>query len=71
MTLNEDFRKKSPQTRLLRGRLDLSDGTVRMHLPQEQGNVILSSTINCNVMAIVPAGSGPVPKNTTLKGFLL
>ncbi len=71
VTLNEDFRKKSPQTRLLRGRLDLSDGTVRMHLPQEQGNVILSSTINCNVMAIVPAGSGPVPKNTTLKGFLL
>ena len=71
VTLNEDFRKKSPQTRLLRGRLDLSDGTVRMHLPQDQGNVILSSTIGCNVMAVVPAGSGPIPKNTTLKGFLL
>lgn len=71
VTLNEDFHKKSPKTRLLRGRLDLSDGTVRMHLPQDQGNVILSSTINCNVMAIVPAGSGPVPKDTTLKGFLL
>ena len=71
VTLLEDFRKKSPVTRLLRGTLDLTGGTVGIHLPQDQGNVVLSSTIGCNVMAIVPGGTGPVPKNTTLKGFLL
>ena len=57
--------------RLLRGKLDLSDGTVRMRLQPEQGNVVLSSAIGCDAMAIVPEGSGPVPAGTKLKGFLL
>ena len=65
------FRKKSPGTRFLRGILDLSDGTVRMRVPREQGNVVLSSTIGCNVMAIIPAGSEPIPEGTELKGFLI
>lgn len=65
------FRKKSPGTRFLRGILDLSDGTVRMQVPREQGNVVLSSTIGCNVMAIIPAGSEPIPEGTELKGFLI
>ncbi|MGN0776783.1 MAG: gephyrin-like molybdotransferase Glp [Candidatus Ventricola sp.] len=71
VTLKNGFRKKSPGTRVLRGRLDLSDGTVRMVLPDDQGNVVLSSTIGCNVMAIVPAGSGALPEGTVLKGFVL
>ena len=71
VTLASDFKKKSPGTRLLRGRLDLSDGTVKMVIPKDQGNVVLSSTIGCNVMAIVPGGSGPLAAGTTLKGFLL
>ena len=65
------FRKKSPGTRFLRGVLDLSDGTVRMRVPREQGNVVLSSTIGCNVMAIIPGGSEPIPEGTELKGFLI
>lgn len=69
--LNNGFKKKSPGTRLLRGTLDLSQGEVRMSLPKEQGNVMLNSIIGCNVMAIVPAGSGPVEAGTKLKGFLL
>lgn len=69
--LNNGFKKKSPGTRLLRGTLDLSQGEVRMNLPKEQGNVMLNSIIGCNVMAIVPAGSGPVEAGTKLKGFLL
>ncbi len=71
VTLNEGFPKKSPKTRLLFGTLDLSDGTVRVKLSKHQGNVVLSGTINCNVMAVVPAGSGPVPAGAVLKGFLL
>lgn len=71
VTLSSGFGKKSPKARFLRGTLELKDGTVRMALPKEQGNVVLSSAIGCNVMAVIPAGSGPVPAGTELEGFLL
>lgn len=71
VTLKNGFSKKSKGTRVLRGRLDLADGTAKMVLPGDQGNVVLSSTIGCNVMAIVPAGSGALPEGTVLKGFML
>lgn len=71
VTLASPFPKKSKTTRFLRGTLDLSDGTARMILSKEQGNAVLSSAIGCNVMALVPAGSGALEKGTILKGFLL
>lgn len=69
--LADGFTRKSRGTRILRGKLELIDGIVRMRVPKEQGNVVLSSTIGCNVMAIVPAGSGPLSPDTELKGFLI
>ena len=69
--LCHDFRKKSPATRFLRGKLELKEGAVFMSLPKDQGNVVLSSAIGCNVMAIVPAGSGPISAGTELRGFSL
>ena len=71
VTLKNGFSKKSKGTRILRGRLDLTDGTAKMIVPDDQGNVVLSSTIGCNVMAIVPAGSGALSAGTVLKGFML
>lgn len=71
VTLKQPFRKKSPCTRFLRGQLELQDGSVLMAMPEDQGNVVLSSTIGCDVMAVVPAGSGPLDRGTKLKGFLL
>lgn len=71
LTLKDGFKKKSPLTRLLRGTLDLSDGAAKMLLTQDQGNVVLSSMIGCNVMAVVPAGSGALPAGAELKGFLI
>lgn len=71
VTLINGFAKKSPKPRFLRGRLNLKNGVVCMELPKDQGNVVLSSAIGCDVMAIVPAGSGPVSAGTVLKGFLL
>lgn len=71
LKLVNGFHKKSPGTRFLRGILDLSDGTVRMRVPQSQGNVVLSSTIGCNVIAIIPAGSDAIPDGAELKGFLI
>ena len=49
----------------------LSDGEVCMSLGKEQGNGVLSSTMGCDAMAIVPAGSGPLPAGIKLKGFML
>ncbi len=71
VTLDTPFPKKSPRPRLLRGMLDLSDGTARLRLPAGQGNAVLSSAIGCNCLAIIPAGSGPLPAGTVLKGFLI
>jgi molybdopterin molybdotransferase len=71
LTLAEAFPKPSWGTRILRGRLDLRDGTARFCLSGEQGNAVLSSAIGCDALAIVPAGSGPLEAGTKLKGFLL
>lgn len=71
VTLKNGFPKKSPTTRLLRGTLDLSDGSVGMTLSEDQGNVVISSAVGCNVMAIIPAGSGSVEAGTVLEGFLI
>lgn len=71
VTLREGFGKKSPKTRFLRGKLVLEEGRVYMDLSAEQGNVVLSSAIGCDVMALIPAGSGPVPAGTVLEGFYL
>ena len=67
----DGFGKKSLATRFLRGKLDLSGGTVKLIVPKEQGNVVLSSAIGCDAMAIVPAGSDKVEPGTILKGFVL
>lgn len=71
VTLGAEFRKKSPKTRLLRGYLDLRDGTVRFVQPAEQGNAVVSSLIGCEALAVVPAGSGALPEGMVLKGFLI
>ncbi len=69
--LTDSFNKKSPNTRLIIGRLDLSDGQVRMRASMVQGNAILKSLIGCDVVAVVPAGSPPLPAGTVLEAFLL
>ena len=71
LTLGDPFDKKSRGTRLLRGRLELGSGQAVLRLPPDQGNVVLSSLIGCDAMGIVPAGSGPLPAGTVLKGFRL
>ncbi|MCC8121397.1 MAG: molybdopterin molybdotransferase MoeA [Oscillospiraceae bacterium] len=71
VTLLDPFPKKSKGGRVLRGRLELADGAAGLRIGADQGNVVLSSTIGCNVMAFVPVGSGPLEAGTQLKGFLL
>lgn len=65
------FAKKSPSDRFLRGRLFLEDGTVRFDAAPDQGNVVLSGTVGCNVFLLIPAGSPPVEAGTRLTGFMI
>lgn len=71
VSLAEDFKKRSPVTRFLRGKLRIRGGEAFISLSGDQGNVVLSSAVGCDVMAIVPGGSGPIDAGTKLKGFLL
>ncbi len=71
ITLLDGYPGESRSARFLRGSLVIQDGKAGMSLSSRQGNVVISSAIGCNVMAVVPPGSGPVPAGTVLKGFLL
>ena len=71
VTLADRFGKRSPSNRLLRGFMELSDGTVRMRLSPGQGNVMISGLIGCNIAALIPAGSDTIEAGTVLQGFLL
>ncbi|MBO5994431.1 MAG: molybdopterin molybdotransferase MoeA [Firmicutes bacterium] len=71
ITLANSFPKASGSTRILRGTLDISDGTCRMKISENQGNIVIRSTIGCDVMAEIPSGSGPLEAGTVLKGFLI
>lgn len=69
--IENGFDKPSKGTRILRGKLKFVDGRVKMEVPKGQGNVMISSTIGCDVAAIVPAGTGSIAPGTILKGFLI
>ena len=71
VVLAEDFGKKSPKTRLLRGTLDLADGTAKMRVSHAQGNGILHSLVGCDLLAEIPAGSGRLPAGTGLTAYLI
>lgn len=68
--LREDYKKNSPQNRLIRGRLDLTDGVVRFDAT-EQGNVVIHSLIGCDALALIPSGSPPLPAGTELYAYLI
>jgi len=69
--LTDGFGKSSSVARFLRGTLELRDGVAAMSVRREQGNAVLSSTIGCEVMAVIPERSGPVAAGTELEGFLI
>ena len=71
VTLAEDFRKRSPKTRLIRGALDLTDGTARMHVSHAQGNGVLHSLIGCDLLAEIPGGSPAMSAGSKLSAYLI
>lgn len=71
VALAAPFPKASPMVRMLRGRLALERGRLELELSGGQGNVVLSSAAGCDMLAVVPAGSGPLPAGTELRGILI
>lgn len=70
VTLAEDLHKKSPRTRLIRGRLDLSGGQALMRF-SGQGNAMLHAMVGCDVLAEIPAASPALKAGTKLKAYLI
>lgn len=69
--LKSGFRKASPRRRFLRGRLIIENGTAYMEITGGQGNGVLRSLIDCDILAEIPAGSGPLKAGERLKAYLL
>lgn len=71
VTLKDDFKKRSPKTRLIRGVLEFENGRTVMAVEKGQGNGVLHSLIGCNLLAEIPAGSPSLPAGTELKAYLI
>ena len=71
VVLAEEFGKKSPKTRLIRGTLELEDGRAKMRVSRGQGNGVLHSLIGCDLLAEIPAGSPRLPAGTRLQAYLI
>lgn len=71
VVLKGDFPKKSPQRRFLRGAFLIEEGKVVVKLTGDQGNVVLRSMIECNVLVEVPAGSETLQEGQRLTAYLV
>ena len=56
--LKDSFGKPSPKLRLVRGRLEIKDGTAYFVHNDGQGNGVVSSLMGCDLLAEIPAGTG-------------
>lgn len=71
LRLSQGFEKGSGSTRFLRGKLSIQEGLAWISFQENQGNAVISSAAGCDVLAVIPAGSGPVPAGTLLTGLLI
>lgn len=71
LVLANDFGKQSKNDRVIRGTLMIEDGTAKIRVPKGQGNIMISSTIGCDCVAVVPGGRGPLKAGDKIKGFLI
>lgn len=69
--LKKDYRKASPRRRFLRGRIIYEGGMAYMETTGEQGNGVLSSLLDCDILAEIPEESGPVRAGVKLTAYLV
>ena len=71
LTLANGFRKTSKNDRVIRGTLLIEDGIAKIKVPAGQGNVMISSTIGSDLVAVIPGGSGPLKAGDRIRGYLV
>ena len=69
VALKAPFPKGSPRSRILWGKLEIIGGRAVLDVPTWQGNAVLSCMVGCDTLALVSAGSGPLPAGERLKGW--
>ncbi|KPU43373.1 molybdopterin molybdenumtransferase [Oxobacter pfennigii] len=69
--LEDNFKKTSPQRRMLRCRSFIEEGILKVTLTGNQSPGIIKSLMGCNTIIDVPAGSGPLKKGDKVKVILL
>ena len=69
VVLKGPYKKGSPQRRLLRGRLLIEEGRAFFVPNDGQGNGVVSSLLNCDLLADIPAGTPPLADGTLLKAY--
>ena len=69
--LKTDLKKGTPRTRIMRGSLEIVDGSAVFAENQGQGGGDISSLVTCDLLAEIPAGSPPLPAGTRIKAYRL
>ena len=69
VTLLEDFAKESPHGRILRGSLVIKDGAACFTVAASQGNGIVSSLLNCDLIAEIPANTKSISKGMVVDAY--
>lgn len=69
--LGADFKKSSPVTRILKGHSEFRDGMLYFIPLGNQHNGSVSSMNDCDLLAVIPAGSNPLEAGSKIKVYIL
>ena len=65
----KDYKKASPDGRFLRGRLIIENGNAYFEERGPQKNGAISSLLECDLIGIIPSGSGPLKKENLIEAY--
>lgn len=71
VTLPDGFEKKSPGGRVLPGRLEIRGTTPCFITQKRQTNGMISPWSDCNLIGLIPKGSGPLEKGCVIRAYSL
>lgn len=69
--LKEPYMRKSPGTRILRGKAQIIEGKLFFQLIENQRNGAVSSMADCNLLAEIPEGSPELQAGTRVKVYFI
>ena len=69
LLLQEDYKKPSPKQRFVHGRVVIENGQAFFREHGKQGNGVVSSFVDSDVLAEIPGGSEPLPAGTPVRAY--